>query len=335
MKSKGHHVIGSYIQPVLDAYLHQGGRISLLADALSLPDVWFFHLPDKIPVSLYFQLLLKASQLVKQPQLGIEVGQYAGLSSFSVLGQALEHGQKNAATLAQALQQVMVLERLVHRLGDSRIEQEGKNVRLIWRSNFQQHIAANLVSESVLSGIIQLAQKLTGRLIPILDVTFVHFQPIGYLDSGGETKQEYQKAFRAQCRFNQASNSILIAADVLAWPLKKSAQRSSLKLVDNHISDQVITQLEQGLSSSPKLAQVAAILGLSERSLQRKLKAEGKSFQGLLAQVRLQQALDYLQYSNLSLLQVSQLLGFKEQSSFNQFFQQSTGESPSAFRANN
>jgi AraC-like DNA-binding protein len=327
MDSLEHFVIGAYIQPALDAYLHQGGRLSVLADTMGIKDLWFFHPPEKVAIEQYFKLLLSASDLLNDPDFGVKIGQYVGLGNFDVLGKALENTQSNAFNLAQALQQVMVLERLVHRLGDSRIEFEGNNVRLIWRARFQQHKAARLVSESVLSGIIQLAQKLTGRLIPVLDVSFVHPRSVEYL------APQYQQAFRAQCRFDQGYNSLLFAADVLAWPLKRSKDIPIAMAAEKSIGQQVVEHIEQSLVSSPKLSQIAAILGLSERSLQRKLKVEGRNFQQLLGQVRLQQACDYLQYSNLSIVDVSQLLGFKEQSSFNHFFLQKIGCSPLRYKA--
>lgn len=326
MKSLEYYVIGAFIRPVLDAYLHQHGRLSVLADAIKVSDLWFFNPPDKIPMEQYFQLLLKASELVNDPHLGIKVGQHSGLGNFDVLGKALENTQRNQATLAKALQQVMMLERLVHRLGDSRIEMEGDHVRLIWRARFQQHKASRLVSESILAGIIHLAQTLAGRLIPILDITFVHAQPSVY------SEPLYQQAFRAQCRFGQKYNSMLLAADVLAWPLIQSADVALEVDEEQGIVEQVKAQLKTSLMSAPKLSQIAAILGFNERSLQRRLKAEGYSFQQLLAQVRQQQACDYLQYSNLNVLNISQLLGFKEQSSFNHFFIQQLGITPLQYK---
>lgn len=47
--------------------------------------------------------------------------------------------------------------------------------------------------------------------------------------------------------------------------------------------------------------------------------------QGSLQDVRLHHAQDYLQYLNLSILQISQLLGFRKQSSFNHFFLKGCG----------
>mgnify|MGYP000330210888 FL=1 len=320
-------VIAAYIQPALKAFLQQGGRLSSLADAIGVSDLWMLEPPATITTEQYLNLLLNGSQLLRDGHLGIRIGQYAGLANFDVLGQALANTQSQSLTLSQALQQVMVLERLVHRLGDSRIEVEGQNIRLIWRAQYQQHKAARLVAESVLAGIIHLAQQLTGRLIPIREVSFVHEKPQDYQQQG------YQQGFRSECQFGQKTNSIVIALKVLAWPLRQQGNMALQAVTTESIIDQVKHQLEQNLMNNPKLAQVAAMLGIGERSLQRKLKLQNVSFQKILTTVRLQQAYDYLQYSNLSILHISQLLGFKEQSSLNHFFFKETGFSPLSYRA--
>lgn len=322
-------VVGPYIQPVLLAYLRQGGRLSALADAASVTDLWMINPPDLIPVDDYFRLFLNASDLLQDPFLGIKAGQSAGLENFDVLGEALANLRAKSLTLGHALHQVMTLERLVHRLGTSGLESDGGNIRLIWRTHYQQHTAARLLCESVLAGIIHLAEQLTGRLIPVMEVCFVHAKPAGYQEA------EYQQAFRAQCRFNQNHNSIMIAEDVLAWPLKHITRPPAAEPHAGQVIEQVKNQIGKNLINSPRLPQIAAILGQSERSLQRQLRQQGTRYQQLVAEVRLHHAQDYLQYSNLSILQISQLLGFKEQSSFNHFFLQGCGVSPRRWQALN
>jgi AraC-like DNA-binding protein len=319
-------VIATYIQPVLKTYLQQGGRLSALADAMAVNDLWMLEPPEKVAVEQYFSLLLHSSQLLHDGHLGVRIGQHVDLANFDILGQALASTQSKALTLAQALQQVMVLERLVHRLGDSRIAVEGQNIRLVWRAQYQQNKAARLVAESVLAGIIHLAQQLTGRRIPVREVSFEHAKPNDY------DEQVYQQGFRAECHFSQKTNSIVIAAEVLAWPLRQTQALSSQALTPESIVDQVKQLLENNLISNPKVIHTAAMLGIGERSLQRKLKSYKTSFQQVLAEVRLQQAYGYLQYSNLSILQISQLLGFKEQSSFNHFFRETSGISPGSYK---
>lgn len=182
------------------------------------------------------------------------------------------------------------------------------------------------MAESVLAGMIRLAQQLTGRLIPVRELTFVHPKPSDY------HADVYQQGFHTQCLFDQKDNSIVIASEVLEWPLKETGKLLSQVLSTDTIVEHVKYHLEQTITHNPKLLQIAAMLGMSERTLQRKLKAHEVSFQQVLSDVRHQLACDYLQFSNLTILQVSQLLGFKEQSSFNHFFLQTVGVSPREYR---
>jgi len=48
--------------------------------------------------------------------------------------------------------------------------------------------------------------------------------------------------------------------------------------------------------------------------------------------VRRRLAKDYLLYSTMNTLQISQMLGFKEQSSFNHFFSDNLNMTPTEFR---
>jgi AraC-like DNA-binding protein len=160
----------------------------------------------------------------------------------------------------------------------------------------------------------------------VREVSFVHEKPTDYDD------QAYQQGFRADCQFKEKTNSIVIAAEVLAWPLRQTEALSSQAITADSIVDQVERLLEENMMSNPKVAQVAAMLGMGDRSLQRKLKVYETSFQQVLAGVRLQQAYGYLRYSNLSILHISQLLGFKEQSSFNHFFLEVSGSSPRDYK---
>ena len=88
-KSKTGFVVAAYIQPVLKAFLKQGGRLSALADAMGVNDAWMLDPPEKIAIDQYFSLLLNASQLLNDGHLGIRIGQHVALANFDVLGKAL------------------------------------------------------------------------------------------------------------------------------------------------------------------------------------------------------------------------------------------------------
>ena len=77
---------------------------------------------------------------------------------------------------------------------------------------------------------------------------------------------------------------------------------------------------------------VANKLAISKRTLQRKLTEEAETFQSILLSVREELAQHYLQKSDMSLGEISYLLGFKEPNSFIRAFSNWKGVSPSFYR---
>ena len=82
-----------------------------------------------------------------------------------------------------------------------------------------------------------------------------------------------------------------------------------------------------------RLGGIAAELGLSPRTLQRKLAEAGASFQQVLDSARYALARDYLRQGSLSLLEIASLLGYQEQSAFTHAFKEWSGMNPGGWRA--
>jgi AraC-like DNA-binding protein len=76
---------------------------------------------------------------------------------------------------------------------------------------------------------------------------------------------------------------------------------------------------------------VAKKLAISPRTLARRLGAEGTNFLGLVKELRLHLARDYLE-SGLSIAKTAWLLGYKEPSAFSHAFKRWTGASPKSVR---
>ncbi|WP_432192867.1 AraC family transcriptional regulator ligand-binding domain-containing protein [Streptomyces sp. bgisy027] len=81
------------------------------------------------------------------------------------------------------------------------------------------------------------------------------------------------------------------------------------------------------------LAEVALQLATSPRTLQRRLEAEGTSFQEVLAQTRERLARAYLRRSTLSSTEIAFLIGYGELTSFHRALRQWTGETPRSLRS--
>lgn len=83
----------------------------------------------------------------------------------------------------------------------------------------------------------------------------------------------------------------------------------------------------------PTVERVAGSLGVSVRTLHRKLQDEGASYQGLLDDVRRDLACAYLQNPAIVAGEVSYLLGFSDPRAFNRAFKRWTGRTPGEFRS--
>lgn len=90
--------------------------------------------------------------------------------------------------------------------------------------------------------------------------------------------------------------------------------------------------LESLPSGRANIADVSQRLGLSARTLQRRLRAEDSNFNRVLASVREQLARHYLASTELSCNEIAFLLGYEEPNSFFRAFQGWTGESPERHR---
>ncbi|MCO7224875.1 AraC family transcriptional regulator [Pleionea sp. CnH1-48] len=115
------------------------------------------------------------------------------------------------------------------------------------------------------------------------------------------------------------------------------AQQLRQKLADVEInasiSERVHAVLLEALpSGESSIEYVAGKLAVSKRTLQRKLSGEAETFQSILQGVRQQLADHYLKKSQLSLGEISFLLGFQEQNSFVRAYTSWHGVSPGSLR---
>lgn len=91
----------------------------------------------------------------------------------------------------------------------------------------------------------------------------------------------------------------------------------------------LITRLRSG---EPTLERVAGDLGVTGRTLQRRLVEQGSSFKELLDEVRRELACAYLKKSSISLSEIAYLLGYSDASAFNRAFRRWVDETPAEYR---
>ena len=95
------------------------------------------------------------------------------------------------------------------------------------------------------------------------------------------------------------------------------------------IAEAIAERMRHGGGS---LSEVATVLGMSGRSIQRALEEEGTSFRKLTEDIRKSAAIKYLKDTDLSIKEISYLLGFSEISTFSKAVKSWYGQTPSSLR---
>jgi len=155
--------------------------------------------------------------------------------------------------------------------------------------------------------------------------------------------QDYEDFFQCPVEFNTPSNQLCFPGDALNETIPGANPLLSTHL-ERYLAEQshrVTTQnLEQRLraailselpSGAPRLARLAGMLNMSQRTLQRKLQQENLCYTQILDDLRLELARLYLARDSLPVQEVADRLGYSEASNFVRFFRQHEGITPSDY----
>ncbi len=150
---------------------------------------------------------------------------------------------------------------------------------------------------------------------------------------------------RAILVFDASRHAIVFPADRLDLPTRRpdpvlhdllvqSIDEQMMKLsTEMRVTPQVRAILREGIATNGSAEFVSERMGVSPRTLCRRLTSEGTSFQKLLDEVRCGLALRHLIGERMSVSQTAQRLGYSEANSFHRAFRRWFGTSPSEYLA--
>jgi len=301
-----------------------------LADALGAPPA---ASEGFVALRRWRALLEQARELDPGPQASFPLRLARGIAPrhFGVVGFAA----LACRTLAEALQRLERHHRSVYDVNLAQLRPLPEGLAVEW--GVERGRPGALVDETAIAAFVQLARELTGRPVRPLAVDFVNRRPAD--------PRPYEDFFSAPLRFGQPCTRVVLAAADLALPLR-GADAALLALLDAQaerllqeaaaVSGAVAVwrQALVGLIRAGRcqLPDLAHSQHMSPRALQRRLAAQGISFQGLLSQTRRQLAEAYLRDAEVELAEVALLLGYSEQSAFTRAFRHWTGQAPLQWR---
>ncbi len=193
-------------------------------------------------------------------------------------------------------------------------------------------------NEASLASVITISREVSSMPLDPCEVSFAHeaFGPVA----------RYEQAFGCPVRFGANRYEVTFERAVAERPNRlgdEAMSRFFNPLLDRELArvevepsfeDRIRMQISRSLSEGvPRMVDVARALGVSERTMHRRLADRNTSFKALAEQARQQLAESLLRQPRHSLAEVAFMTGFSEQSAFNRAFKRWVGQTPSAFRA--
>lgn len=292
---------------------------------------------ERIPFRDFMALCDQAEQALGDPDLALKVGQTIRPGHYGIHG----HAVMSANTLGECLNRSIRYHALVHNGGRNVLLREGDMALMCYQSHLPGiDDLGRFQNELCLSAWTAFARWITGLTeYSATWMSFCHAAPA--------STELHQTLFRCPILFDAPRNAIAFPATFLDMPnpqanptvtriMDELSERSLLALRGNDAPTWLVSarhyiarQLRQGL---PTHEEIAAALSLSPNELRNALKKQGLLLTDLLEETRAILAVSYLHDPALSLLDISYLLGFSEQSAFTRAFKRWKGVSPGQFR---
>lgn len=201
----------------------------------------------------------------------------------------------------------------------------------------ERRLGLRISNEATLASIVAISREVCGVPFRADAVCFRHAPPASL--SG------HRAYFGCEPVFNAGWDGLLVPDEVLHAP-NRLGDRSISSFFDAHLAGElaqlrdhnalerrVRSLVSHALSAGvPMVSDVAGQLGMSGRTLQRRLADHGHTFQSQVDMARRELAEHLLRETDYALAEVAFLTGFSEQSAFTRAFRRWSGQTPRSFR---
>lgn len=270
------------------------------------------------------------------PLFGLKSARYVQPGSYSLVG----YMAMNSRTAREALHLTPEYEAIVGDMGITKLEKHGQDLAMRWVCQYDDPIVRPHMVDNVLGSWLLFARWLAdmqdGKPEAVL---FERPAPAPAL------LPAYEEIFGCPLEFNADKSALIFPEHVLDTPLRQpdplllsnlEQQASSVmsEIQERHpivIQTRTLlrTLMDEGI---PRREKVAEQLGVTERTLQRRLQDAGTGYQQLLDDLRQETATEWLTSTDMPINDIAVKLGFSEARSFHRRFKTWTGITPGEYR---
>ena len=276
-----------------------------------------------------------------------DVGRYSGRAD---IGLELAEQESSAHAFGvvgfRAMTSPTVRDALMAFVRHSHLVVEGSEARLVEASDmltfelelpYAEEPVGRWMADRAIASCLQLLRRWTGEPLRPRRVTFRH-------SAAAKTSSSYERAFDGPVGFERRANTIAFERAVADLRLH-TAQADLASYLDSvveaaaadqpgddagsAVSQLVRASLPQG---DPGLPVVARQLGVSARTLQRRLMSEGLTYASVVDGIRREAAVRLVTSTVLPLAAIREKVGLADERSFRRAFHRWTGSSPAELR---
>lgn len=297
-------------------------KSGLSADILTHPD-------SRVPTRLMLRLWQAVIEAANEPLLGLHVGKSPTVSDFGLVGYSMSYSKH----LLEAFHRLARYQRIISESVRFTLSEDKEACVLTWVTH-PALVAIRHPVEASMNLIVCAARELTGTDLSPIKVELPTPPPA---DPGA-----YKAEFRSEVVFGcdtaaitwstqQMSLPTVAADETLAGYLDELAT-IAVGPIDVE-SDSMTTAVRRALwamlpRGRPSIWRTAQELGVSVRTLQRRLGEEGSSFSAVLDSLRRDVTRELMAESGPPVADISFLLGYSEPSAFHRAYRRWTGGSP-------
>jgi AraC-like DNA-binding protein len=270
-------------------------------------------------------------QLPEADGFPVRYARTVSVDDYGPLGMAY----RTAATPREALE---VAERFLGVLSSTswfELRETDDHVELLFHRTGERRLGLRAANEAALAEIVSVYQQMAGEQGPPRRVRFRHSAPADI--------SAHRELFGCEPEFDAPVDALELDPLLVDQPNPRADERMAEFLVAHleRSGAETRSPVERAVrrvlgaelaGGAPTLAQVARRLGMSRRTLQRRLGEQGLSFRELVDQTRCELAHHLLESTPHSLSEIADLLGFANQPAFQRAFKRWTGETPAAVR---
>ncbi len=301
-------------------------RVGLTPEAIADPE-------ERLSVRSQIALLDEAAIALKDDRLGFTLARDFDPREIGLLYYVMASSQ----SLGDALKRVARYSKITNEALVFGYQEGNRLILSLSYSGVPRHSDRHQI-EFCMFGVLRMCRVLTGQ-----NVIPQHFS-ISHHRSGDNS--EMARFVGTKVEFGADRDEFALNADARELPLIHADSHLNdllLKYCEAALADrrgdmsQLRTRVENAISSvlpheRVRVEDVARSLGMSKRTLARRLSDEGLNFTEILQQLRRDLAVRYLDDRRLHVSKIAWLLGFHEVSAFTHAFKRWTGKTPSQIR---